>query len=67
MEMNNKEKDFITAHAFTIGNVQAIRKEPQVCGCCYCERIFDSSEINVEDEETVWCPYCNIDAVFGEK
>lgn len=39
------------------------------CGCFYCLRVFDPSEIEkwIEDEaDTALCPYCEIDSVIGE-
>ena len=43
---------------------------PQKCGCYYCLKIFNSSEIDDwsadEPDWTVLCPYCWIDAVVGE-
>ena len=48
----------------------ALLEEEQKCGCFYCGRIFDSSEITecIEDEgESAVCPFCGIDAVIGEK
>ncbi len=48
---------------------------PQKCGCFYCKKIFDSSEIerwlthdNPADRRgTAICPYCGVDSVIGEK
>lgn len=61
------------AHAHTIHNETEIVKKSRLCGCCYCGRIYESSEIveqdlitELGDERTVWCPYCGIDAVFGD-
>lgn len=66
-------KTIAKAHAHTIHNATEILQHSQTCGCCYCGRIFDASEITAEDvvtelgsEPTVWCPYCGIDAVFGD-
>lgn len=43
---------------------------PQKCGCYYCMKVFDSSEIWewVEDKNgpTAICPYCGIDTVLHE-
>lgn len=58
----------IAAHSFSIDNEPMLRRDKR-CGCFYCLRIFDPSEIVewVEDEEkTALCPYCGIDSVIGE-
>lgn len=61
------------AHAHTIHNATEILEHSKVCGCCNCERIYEVSELGerdivteLEGEPTVWCPYCGIDAVFGD-
>jgi len=61
------------AHKHTFANSLEVRRS-KVCGCCYCERVFPVSEISDNDmmvelghtERTVLCPYCGIDAVFGD-
>jgi hypothetical protein len=37
------------------------------CGCFYCLKTFDPSEIQdwVDDEQTALCPKCGIDSVIG--
>ncbi|WP_186767634.1 HNH endonuclease [Blastopirellula retiformator] len=47
----------------------------ETCGCFFCLRIFNSSEIvcwtdklpNSEKGETALCPYCGIDSVIGSQ
>lgn len=36
------------------------------CGCFYCERTFDASEITewIDNDSTAVCPYCRIDSVI---
>lgn len=57
------------AHKACFCNKHAIR-ESQECGCFYCERVFDASELKewVKDraDDTALCPYCGIDAVIGD-
>jgi len=40
------------------------------CGCFYCIKIFQPSEISdwIQDKEdkTAVCPYCGIDSVIGD-
>lgn len=61
------------AHQYCLRNGKML-KEEQICGCFHCQRIFLSSELKAEDfipeedgHDTVWCPYCGIDSVIGEK
>ncbi|WP_225315126.1 hypothetical protein [Neisseria zalophi] len=73
-EINNQlEQQLLDAHRFAYHNGKML-KQTQICGCFYCQKIFSSSELQVEDfipeqdgEETVWCPYCGIDSVIGEQ
>lgn len=61
------------AHDHTFANAGEVRRS-KTCGCCYCERIYPASEITKEDvmwepggkDNTILCPYCGIDAVFGD-
>ena len=58
----------ISAHEFSINNEPMLRNDKK-CGCFYCQRVFDPSELEewIEDESlTALCPYCGIDAVIGE-
>lgn len=58
----------IPAHSFSINNWPMLRKAKR-CGCFYCLRIFDPSEIEewIEDKsDTALCPYCGIDSIIGE-
>lgn len=43
-------------------------QQNQKCGCFYCLKIFDATEITdwVDDEQTAICPHCGIDAVLAE-
>jgi hypothetical protein len=62
-----KEIDLLQAKKHSSNNKQTLSIE-QICGCFYCLRIFDSKEIDWQDDagETAMCPYCGIDAVIGE-
>lgn len=58
----------VAAHSFSRNNEPMLRKDEK-CGCFYCLRIFDPSEIKewIEDENgTALCPYCGIDSIIGE-
>ena len=58
----------ISAHEFCRNNMPALEKDSK-CGCFYCLKIFDPSEITdyVQDTEgSAICPYCGIDSVIGE-
>lgn len=58
----------IDAHSFSSNNEPMLRSDKR-CGCFYCLRVFDPSEIEewIEDEcGTALCPYCGIDSVIGE-
>ena len=60
--------DFIAAHKFSFGHRAALSADSK-CGCFYCMKVFNPSEINdwVKDPgETAICPYCCIDSVIGE-
>lgn len=68
------EKELIEkAHKHTFANAKEVLRS-QNCGCCYCERIYPASDIQQEDimwepgakDNTVLCPYCGIEAVFGD-
>ena len=62
-----KDIDLNQAHALSCGNREKLSKA-HVCGCFYCQRIFDPREIVWEssEDDTAMCPYCGIDAVIGE-
>lgn len=38
-------------------------------GCMYCQKIYPISEIKsyTDNQKTCLCPYCNVDAVIGDK
>lgn len=65
--------DYITAHHFSSGHMEALKKDA-VCGCFYCLRIFNPSEIEewiiddnpIDKNGTAICPHCGIDSVIGE-
>jgi hypothetical protein len=58
--------DHIKAHDHSFNHLEEIRSS-DLCGCFYCLKIFHPSEIKkfLEDEETVLCPYCEMDSVIG--
>lgn len=64
------ENELQKINEYSINNIQSL-DETQKCGCFYCGRIFDSSEIaeSIEDDggDTAVCPFCGIDSVIGEK
>lgn len=69
--MNNSEK-YRKAHNFCTCN-ETMLKSSQLCGCFYCLKIFEPSEIvdwigDRDDPEnrTARCPYCGIDSVVSD-
>ena len=38
-------------------------------GCMYCQKIYPITEIKsyTDNQKTCLCPYCNVDAVIGDK
>lgn len=65
-----KEQELKAAHKCSIYNQQQVLAS-KLCGCFYCERIFNASEVDNFLEEnkggkTAWCPYCDTDAVIGD-
>lgn len=59
--------DCIYAHEFSINNKEQLLKDDQ-CGCFYCLRIFNPSEITewIDDTAgTALCPYCGVDSIIG--
>ena len=70
MEKWRLEKYADKAYDHSICNKEELKKVEK-CGCFYCSRIFDTSEIKewIEENsgaETAMCPYCDIDAVIAE-
>ena len=64
-------KNIIEAHRYCTGNYGALKRSEK-CGCFYCVKIFDSSEIDdyiiePDGSKTALCPYCDIDSVIGER
>lgn len=61
--------DYIEAHDYCTNNKQKL-VDDQICGCFYCGKIFEPSQIEewIEDSEdnTALCPYCGIDSIIGE-
>jgi len=60
------------AHRKSIHHRQEIERS-SVCGCFYCRKIFEPSEIEdwtdesePESEQTALCPNCGIDSVVGD-
>ena len=60
-------KDFIFAHEFCMNQKEQLLKD-QKCGCFYCLKIFEPSQIEdwIDDTSgTAICPYCDVDSVIG--
>ena len=56
-----------SAHKFCTNNKKELLND-DVCGCFYCLKILNPSEITgwLNDEEyTAICPYCGIDSIIG--
>lgn len=69
MEKVNGRKSHSGAFVFYEQWAHAETRQDKRCGCFYCLRVFDPSEIEewIEDErDTALCPYCGIDSVIGE-
>ena len=70
MEKWKLEKYANKAYNQSICNKEKL-KNVKKCGCFYCLRIYDTSEIKewIEEKsgaETAQCPYCDVDAVIAE-
>jgi len=65
--------DYLIAHRFSSGHMETLKKD-SVCGCFYCLRIFNPSEIKewiiddnpIDKNGTAICPHCGIDSVIGK-
>lgn len=56
------------AHEHCANNYEELQKS-KVCGCFYCNRIFEPKEIKSwipDGKLTAQCPYCDIDSVIGD-
>ncbi|MDR2581783.1 MAG: cytoplasmic protein [Fibromonadaceae bacterium] len=66
---NDPASVLINAHKHSIHNESSLKKD-DLCGCFYCLKIFNPSEItewtDEESEKTAMCPYCEIDSVIGK-
>ena len=62
-----KKEEVIKAHQFSKNNKDTLLKD-KVCGCFYCLKIFEPSEIQgwVDENKTAICPYCGIDSIISE-
>ena len=59
-----------TIHKHSFKNYDEL-KENKKCGCFFCEKMFNSSEIQdwydeSDGAKTACCPHCGIDSVIGE-
>ena len=62
----NKKLSTYDIHEKSFGNFGAIQKS-QKCGCYFCKKIFDASEIeDWTSDKTALCPYCGIDSVVQD-
>lgn len=58
-------------HSKSFKNFKAIQQSKK-CGCYYCKKIFDATEIdewvteNDDGQKTALCPYCGIDSVIQD-
>ena len=61
--------DYEKLHALSFENEELVKKA-NTCGCFYCGRIFNSSEVinwcEDANARTAICPYCNNDSVLQE-
>lgn len=51
------------AHKYCDHN-KAILKESKICGCFYCQSLFNYDKITDWIGDTALCPYCDIDSVI---
>ena len=51
-----------------INNRQVI-EQSELVGCYHCLKIFEPKEVKeyTDNKKTSICPYCNVDAVIGDK
>jgi len=68
MIMTDKDLKEIVGHSMY--NRDELRRS-RVCGCYYCQRIYQPSVLNPREDytdggRTAICPYCGIDAVIGD-
>ena len=64
----HKKSSTYDIHEKSFGNFDAIQKSEK-CGCYFCQKIFDASELTDEDwtsDKTALCPYCGIDSVVQD-
>lgn len=54
-------------HEHTFHNRQEISRS-KICGCIACCAIFSAIEVDeyIDDNQTVLCPRCMVDAVIGD-
>jgi len=71
--MEYEESLLASAHKRSIFHKKEILGS-KICGCFYCIKIFDPSEIKEwvdkdksEENTTALCPFCGIDSVIGDK
>ena len=61
--------DYEKLHVLSFENEELVKKS-NTCGCFYCGRIFNSTEVidwcEDTNARTAICPYCNIDSVLQE-
>ena len=61
--------DYEKLHALSFENEELVKKS-NTCGCFYCGRIFNSTEVidwcEDANARTAICPYCHIDSVLKE-
>lgn len=57
------------AHEASFKNKEIILRS-EVCGCFSCLKTFAPGEVSfckeTDDQETAWCPYCDMDTVLGD-
>lgn len=62
------DSELVAAHRFSMNNKEDLKKD-KTCGCFYCLKVFNPSEIKDwlrDTKGTALCPYCGIDSVIGE-
>lgn len=62
------KETLVKAHEHCINNQEELSNS-RICGCFYCNKIFEPKEIKdwiTDSKLTAQCPYCNIDSVIGD-
>ena len=68
MEKTFTKKDIIKAHDYSSNNKESLSRS-KICGCFYCEEIFNPAKIDCwlrDSAATAFCPNCSVDSIIGD-